>query len=223
MISKHPLKSIRLLAVLLSHFLAFGAAAQITPTAGEEAIGITTITPSINTGQDYSPWLDDNLNNLVQNNWNPLNFQYIDVTLRLARPTVLSRLSLFDYQGTFQQQPATIYAQNGSQRTLIGTFTGDLYNQYVSLAVAGSVTADAIVIHKYCNNIPVKIKVFGRTGTTPPTTTPPTTTPQPVAATLSFGPLPTRTVGDAAFALTASSTNQATPVTFTSFSSLASG
>jgi endoglucanase len=212
--TKHSLKSIRLLALLLSYFLAFGAAAQITPNAGEEAIGITSITPSISTGQDYSPWLDDDLNNLVQNSWNPTNFQYVDVTLRLAKSAVLSRLSLFDYQGTFLQQPATIYAQNGSQRTLIGTFTGELYNQYVNLAVAGSVTADAIVIHKYCNNIPVKIKVFGRTGTTP--TTPTTTTPQPVAATLTFGALPTRTVGDAAFALTASSTNPATPITFTS-------
>ncbi|GAB3845980.1 hypothetical protein GCM10028822_05300 [Hymenobacter terrigena] len=214
MITKHPLKNIRLLAVLLSYFLAFGAAAQITPNAGEEAIGITSITPSINTGQDYSPWLDDDLNNLVQNNWNPTNFQYIDVTLRLARPTVLTRLSLFDYQGTFEQQPATIYAQNGSQRTLIGTFTGELYNQYVSLAVAGSVTADAIVIHKYCNNIPVKVKVFGRSGTAP--TTPTTPTPQPVAATLTFGTLPTRTVGAGPFALTANSTNTSTPITFTS-------
>ena len=201
----------RLLVILLSYFLAFGAAAQVTPNTGEEAIGITSITPSVNTGQDYSPWLDDDLNNLVQNSWNPSNFQYIDVTLRLAKPTVLSRLALFDYQGIFLLQPATIYAQNGSQRTLIGTFTGLQYNQYVNMAAAGNITADAIVIHKYCNNIPVKIKVFGRTGTTPAPTT-----PQPVAATLSFGALPARTVGDAAFALTASSTNAATPITFTS-------
>lgn len=200
------------LSLLLGGLAAFAAEAQITPNAGEVAIGITTITPSINTGQDYSPWLDDDLNNLVQNSWNPTNFQYIDVTLQLARPTVLTRLSLFDYQGVFLLQPATIYAQNGSQRTLIGTFTGLQYNQYVSLAVAGSITADAIVIHKYCNNIPVKVKVFGQAGGTPPTTT----TPQPVAAALSFGSLPNRTVGDAPFALTATSNNTSTPITFTS-------
>ena len=206
-----PLANARWLAVLFSQLLFFSAAAQIAPNTGEEAIGITLITPSVNTGQDYSPWLDDNLNNLVQNNWNSSNFQYIDVTLQLARPTVLSRLALFDYQGTFLQQPATIYARSGGQTTLIGTFTGEQYNQYVNLTVAGSITADAIVIRKYCNNIPVKIKVFGRTGTPPITVA-----PQPVPATLTLGALPTRTVGTAPFALAASSTNTATPITFAS-------
>ncbi|WP_210520369.1 PA14 domain-containing protein [Hymenobacter terricola] len=204
-----------LLTFILGCSLASSAIGQVTPGAGEQAVAISTITPSINTGQDYSPWLDDDLNNLVQNNWNPLNFQYIDVTLQLQSPTVLSRLSLYDYQGVFTALPATIYAQNGSQRTLIGTFTGDQFNQYVSLVVAGSVTADAIVIHKYCNNIPVKVKVFGRTGTTPATPTTPNT-PQPVAAVLTFAALPPRTAGDSPFALTASSTNTATPITFAS-------
>lgn len=222
-----PFVIIRLVAILFSHLLALSATAQITPNSGEEAVGIAAITPSINTGQDYSPWLDDNLNNLVQNSWNPNNFQYIDVTLRLARTTVLSRLALFDYQGTFPDKPATIYALNGSQRTLIGTFTGEQYNQYVYLAVAGSITADAIVVRKYCNNIPVKIKVFGRAGTAtaPPAPTPaptpapapsPAPIPAPSAPALSLGPLPTRTVGDAPFVLVATSTNTSTPITFTS-------
>jgi len=210
---KKPSVLIRLVAIAFSHLLAFSAAAQITPNPGEEAIGITTITPSINTGQDYSPWLDDNLNNLVQNNWNPINSQYIDVTLRLAKTTVLSRLSLFDYEGEFPTMPATIYAQNGSQRTLIGTFTGELYNQYVNMTVAGSITADAIVVHKYGNNIPVKIKVFGRTGASGPTTP---TVPTPTAPVLSLSTLPTRTVGSAPFVLAATSTNTATPITFAS-------
>ena len=210
--SRHLISS-TITAAILSCLLALPSFGQNTPNAGEEAIGITLITPSIDTGQDYSPWLDDDLNNLVQNSWNPTNFQYIDVTLQLQKSTVLSRLSLFDYQGSFALQPATIYAQNGTQRTLIGTFTGLLYNQYVNLLASGSITADAIIIHKYCNNIPVKVKVFGRTGTT---TTPPTSTPQPVAAVLTFASLPIHTVGDAPFVLAASSTNVATPITFTS-------
>ena len=210
------LKNNVLLMLIVSCMLALSAAGQNTPNAGEVAISIASITPSINTGQDYSPWLDDDLNNLVQDNWSPANFQYIDVTLQLQRPTVLSRLSLFDYQGIFLAQPATIYAQNGSQRTLIGVFTGLLYNQYVDMPVAGTVTADAIIIHKFCNNIPVKIKIFGRTGTSTPTPPPPPTTPQTVAAVLTFAALPTRTVGASPFALTASSTNAVTPITYTS-------
>ncbi|MGI4873800.1 MAG: PA14 domain-containing protein [Janthinobacterium lividum] len=198
----------RLLALLVSYLLAFSVQGQ---ASAEERIAITTITPSLNTGQDYSPWLDDNLNNLVQNSWQSNNFQYVDVTLKLAKTTVLSRLSLFDYQGIFSAQPALIYAQNGTQRTLIGSFDGSLYNVWVDLAVSGSVTADAIVIHKYSNNIPVKIKVFGRTGTT---TTP--TTPVAVASVLTFGTLASKTVGDAPFALAASSTNAVTAIVFSS-------
>ncbi|RZL11130.1 MAG: hypothetical protein EOO62_12570 [Hymenobacter sp.] len=164
----------------------------------------------MNTGQDYSPWLDDNLSNMVQNYWMPANFQYIDVTLKLAKTTTLSRLSLFDYQGIFTDKPATIYAQYGTQRTLLGTFDGAQYNVYVDLAVSGTVLADAIVVNKYCNNIPMKIKVFGKAGTT---TTTPTT---PAAAVVTFAALPAKTVGDVPFALGATSTNAVTPITYTS-------
>ena len=194
------------LALLVSYLLAFSAQGQTTT---EERIAITTITPSVNTGQDYSPWLDDNMNNLVPNCWQPANFQYIDVTLKLAKTTTLTHLSLFDWQGIFTAQPATIYALNGTQLTLLGTFNGLLYNVWVDMPVSGSVTADAIVIHKYCNNIPVKLKVFGQGGTT---TTPST----PVASAITFGALASKTVGDAPVALTATSTNMVTPITFSS-------
>jgi len=194
------------LALLVSYLLAFSVRGQAST---ETRVAIASISPSLETGQDYSPWLDDDPKNLVQNSWLPSNFQYVDVTLKLARPTVLTRLSLFDYQGIFLLQPALIYAQNGTQRTLIGTFNGLLYNVWVDLPVNGAVTADAIVIRKYCNNIPVKIKVFGQaSGTTAP--------PAPVAAVLTFGALANKTVGDAPFALTASSTNAATAITFRS-------
>jgi endoglucanase len=198
----------RLLVLLASYLLGFSAQAQV---AGEERVAITAITPSLDTKQDYSPWLDDNPSNLLKDSWFPTNFQYVDVTLRLAQPTVLTRLSLFDYQGIFTAQPALIYAQNGTQRTLIGTFDGSQYNVWVDLTAPGSLTADAIVIHKFCNNIPVKIKVFGRAGVT---TTPTPTTP--VAALLNFGALLTKTVGDAPFILSASSTNGLTPIMFAS-------
>ena len=197
------------LALLVSYLLAFSSTSAQTAT--EERIAITTIAANPNTGQDYSAWLDDNMNNLVPNYWAAANFQYTDVTLTLAKTTVLTRLQLFDYQGIFLQQPALIYAQRGTQRTLIGTFDGQLYNVWVDLPVSGSVMADAIVIHKFCNNIPVKIKVFGQGSTT---TTP--TTPTAVASVITFGTLANKTVGDAPFALTASSTNSVTPITFSS-------
>lgn len=195
-----------ILSILFSCTIPFSAFAQIAPGAGEEAIAITTITPSVMTGQDYSPWQDDNLGNLVQDCWNPINFQYIDVTLQLQKTTVLNRISLYDYTGVFTNEPATIYAQLGTTRTLIGTFTGPNYCQYVSLLAAGNITADAIVVHKYSNSLPVKIKVFGRVGAAS----------QPVAAVLAFPALAARTVGAAPFALVASSTNAATPVAFAS-------
>ena len=195
-----------MLSILFSCTIPFSAFAQIAPGAGEEAIAIATITPSVMTGQDYSPWQDDNLGNLVQDCWNPINFQYIDVTLQLQKTTVLNRISLYDYTGVFTNEPATIYAQLGTTRTLIGTFTGPNYCQYVSLLAAGNITADAIVVHKYSNSLPVKIKVFGRVGAAS----------QPVAAVLAFPALAARTVGAAPFALVASSTNAATPVAFAS-------
>ncbi|MDO7887380.1 PA14 domain-containing protein [Hymenobacter cheonanensis] len=196
------------LALAAVGLLPWAARAQ---AAGEERVAITAISPSIDTGQDYSAWLDDDPSNLVPNSWMPANFQYIDVTLKLAKTTTLSRLALFDYQGVFTAQPALIYAQSGSQRTLIGSFDGAQYNVWVDMAPSAPVTADAIVIHKFCNNIPVKIKVFGTAGTS---TTP--TTPTPVAATLSFGALAPKTVGDAPFALSATSTNALTPIAFAS-------
>ena len=200
----HSLKKLSGLAFLVSYLMAFSSWAQTTT---EERVAITTITPSVNTGQDYSPWLDDNLNNMVQSYWASSNYQYIDVTLKLAKTTTLNRLSLFDYQGVFTDKPATIYAQYGTQRTLIGTFDGSQYNVYVDMSVSGTVLADAIVVHKYCNNIPMKIKVFGKASTT-------TTTP--TAAALTFAALPAKTVGDAPFGLSATSTNAVTPITFAS-------
>lgn len=196
------------LAAALGPCLALAARGQ---APAEQQVPIVSATPSVNTGQDYSAWLDDDPGHLVPDHWMPANFQYIDVRLQLSQPTTLTRLSLFDYQGIFISQPATLYAESGGQRTLLGTFDGAQYNQWVDLAASG-VAADAIVVHKYCNNLPVKIRVFGHSGggTTPPTTP----TPQP--ASISFSALPALTVGSAPYTLTASSTNALTPITFSS-------
>lgn len=178
----------------------------------ETRVSITAITPSVNTGQDYSPWLNDNLTDLVRNHWEPANFQYIDVTLPLAQRTTLTRVRLYDVEGSFADNPASIYALSGGQRTLLGTFTGALYQQWVELRPAASVTAEAIIVRKYCNNIPQKIQVFGyASGPAAPSPT-----PTPSQAVISFGALAGRTVGDTPFALSATSTNSATPITFTS-------
>ena len=192
--------------LLIAFFKLSPVSAQIKANTGEEYVPITAITESSVTGQDYSPWLDDDLHHLVQNCWLPTNFQYVDVTLRFQHPIVLSRVSLFDFEGVFTAMPATIYALSGTQRTLLGTFTGEKYYQYVSMAAAGNITADAIVIHKYCNNIPVKVKVFGRIDVAP----------QPIAAAITFDALPTRKFGQSSFVLAATSTNSATPITYSS-------
>ncbi|WP_188558560.1 T9SS type A sorting domain-containing protein [Hymenobacter glacieicola] len=200
-----------LLACMVGFLLALTAQAQT-----ETRVSITAITPSVHTGQDYSPWLNDNLNDLVRNHWEPANFQYIDVTLPLAQRTNVTRVRLYDFEGSFADNPASIYALNGTQRTLLGTFTGDLYQQWVELKTSAPVTAEAIIVRKYCNNIPQKIQVFGyASGTTAPTPTPaPAAAPTP--AVISFGPLAGKTVGEAPFVLSATSNNPATPITFTS-------
>ena len=189
-------QKISLLVCLASCFLL--AAAQGQP-AGTR-VAITAITPSLNTGQNYAPWLNDDLNDLVQSEWSAANQQYIDVTLTLAHPTNITRLSLYDHQGTFADKPVSLYALNGTQRTLLGVFTGEAYQQWVTIAVSTPVEATALVVHKYGNNIPQKIQVFGL----------------PIQAVISFAPLPNKMEGSAPFDLVATSNNPTTPITFAS-------
>lgn len=176
-------------------------------------IQITSITPSENTGQDYSSWFNDDLNQLVPNCWTSANFKWIDVTLELAGKSKITKLSLYDFEGTFSDNPASIYARNGSQTTLIGTFTGELYKAFVELVPDQPITADAIVIHKYCNNIPQKIQVFG----TPYDEGGPANPAEPLPrAVITFDNLPNKTAGDPPFTLRASSSNPNTALQFTS-------
>ncbi len=124
-------------------------------------VSISSITPSINTGQDYSPWLNDDTTSLVADDWNAINMQYIDVKLKLAATTNVTELSLYDYEGVFTTDPAYIYAVSGTVKTLIDSFTGPSYMVWENIILSVPVMADTIVIHKYGNNFPGKIKIYG--------------------------------------------------------------
>jgi endoglucanase len=201
-------KKISLLACLISYFLVLTTYGQSTGSQAGSRINIKSITPSINTGQNYLPWLNDDLNDLVQNQWSSNNLQYIDVTLALATSAKITQVSLYDYQGEFPNTPASIYALSGNKRTLLGVFTGESYLQWININPANSVIADAIIIHKYGNNIPVKLKIFGLPIST--------SAPAPVQTTISFPAIANKLTGAAAFDLVATSNNTATPLTFVS-------
>ncbi len=175
----------------------------------EQRIKIISVTPSINTGQDYSSWLSDDLNNLVPNVWSPANLSWVDITLKLEKQSKISRLSFYDFEGVFTDDPASIYALNGNVKTYLGLFTGETYKQFVDLNLAKVVTADAIIIHKFNNSIPQKVQVYGF----------PVTTVTPIQKTqsvISFPDLADKTIRDASFDLIASSNNTAVPIVFSS-------
>lgn len=172
-------------------------------------IGIKSIDAGENTGQVYTSWLNDDLNNLVPNCWSESNFKYIDVTLKLESKCKITRLSLYDYEGTFTDNPATIYALDGGRKTLIGIFTGEKYKVFVDIIPNTDITADAIIIHKYSNNIPQKIQVFGYPDKTDTINAIP-------RAVIAFDILSNKKISDSAFDLVATSTNHEVPVTFIS-------
>ena len=127
---------------------------------GAQRIRFTSVTSSINTGQDYSSWLNDNLDSLVQNVWQN-NFIWVDLTLKLQQHSTVSEFKFYDYEGVFTDKPDSIYALNGKKKTFLGTFTGPAYMIFDDLKLATPVQADAIIIRKYSNNIPQKIYIYG--------------------------------------------------------------
>ncbi|GAB3771194.1 hypothetical protein GCM10028818_09710 [Spirosoma horti] len=114
------------------------------------------------TGEDYSAYLNDNIATLVPTYWEPANFQWTDVTIKFSKKSLLTKLDLYDFEGTFESAPAQIYAVNGKEKTLIGTFTGDSYRVFKPYTLTEPLVAEGIIIHKYCNNIPVKIRAYGK-------------------------------------------------------------
>ncbi|RYY37108.1 MAG: T9SS type A sorting domain-containing protein [Sphingobacteriaceae bacterium] len=137
--------------------------------AQSQRVPFISVMASQNTNQDYTPWLNDNLDSLVQESWLN-NFVYVDVTLRLKYHTKITSLKCWDYTGVFDETPALIYALNGTQKTLIATFKGPGYMIFNDFVLPTPVEADAIVVHKYCNNIPQKIFIYGVPDITRPNT-----------------------------------------------------
>jgi hypothetical protein len=149
-----------------------------------QRLRFSSITAGKNTGQDYSPWLNDNVDSLVQPAWNA-NFVWVDVTLKLATPGKITKLSLYDDAGVFTIDPALIYAVKGTKKTLLATFTGPSYKVFEDIILKKAVDADAIVVHKYGNNIPQKIFVYGYPDV--PLVTPPAASLTATPTALSFG------------------------------------
>lgn len=160
--------------------------AAFAQTGTGQRIKFTSVTSSVNTGQDYSPWLNDDVNSLVQNVWSN-NFIWVDLTLKLQQHSIINSFSFYDYEGVFTTAPDSIYALNGKIKTFLGTFTGPNYMVWDALTLATPVEADAIIIRKYSNNIPQKVDIFGTpdgpafpivpdTVTTPPPPPPPAPT-----------------------------------------------
>jgi endoglucanase len=135
----------------------------------EQRIKFTSVTSSINTGQDYTPWLNDDTTSLVQDVWQG-NFVWVDLKLPLTQHSIITRLSFYDYEGVFTDAPDSIYALNGAKKTFLGTFTGPGYMVFDGFTLKYPTEADAIIIHKYSNNIPQKVDIFGYPD---PTHTPP--------------------------------------------------
>ncbi|WP_205501813.1 T9SS type A sorting domain-containing protein [Rufibacter psychrotolerans] len=194
---------------LFSCFVPFASTAQ---NSSEVALKITAIQPAVKTGQNFGPWLTNDLNDLVQPNYLPSNNQYFDVVLPLEAKSKVTRVSLYDHEKTFTDKPAYIYARNGTQKVLLGKFTGSSYKNWVNITLSTPVTADAIIVHKIWNNIPQKVKVYGNPDADLNNTITPATTP----AVITFASLLVKRIGDPAFLLKATSTNTVTPITFTS-------
>ncbi|RYD54510.1 MAG: T9SS type A sorting domain-containing protein [Sphingobacteriales bacterium] len=144
-----------------------------------QRIAISAINPAKSTGVNFSPWLNDDVTVLVADAWGSANMQYVDVRLALQQRAQVTKISLYDGQGTFSTTPAYIYTKKkGSGPKLVATFTGSLYNQWIDINVS-QYTADSIIVRRYGNCIPQKIWVYGiptstnivpSGGTTSPTT-----------------------------------------------------
>jgi len=124
-------------------------------------LNIISILPNVYTGQDYSPWLtDDTAVNITDVN-TPDNDFYTDITLQLDKKSNLNTILLYSGNGTFSSGVTSVYAVAESGWTYIGDFNGSAYGAWDTLSISPAVAADAIVIRKYKNSLPQKIKVYG--------------------------------------------------------------
>src|SRR5688572_19213434 len=107
------MKGVILLLILLPLF-------QLVDGQPPERVYFRSISTSEETGQDYTPWLNDDLEQLVKNTWSSNNLKYVTVTLQLAKHARLSKISLYDNEGVFQDFPVYVYAISGTKKTLLG-------------------------------------------------------------------------------------------------------
>lgn len=135
-----------------------------------QRIGIGSMNVTKNTGVDYSPWLNDDINLLVADVWTSANLQWADVRMALDKRAKITKISLYDGQGIFTSTPANIWVRKGTTSTFVGTFTGSLYNQWVDINV-NNIVADSIIIRRFGNCIPQKIWIYGIPSTTTTTST----------------------------------------------------
>ncbi|GAA4906684.1 hypothetical protein GCM10023313_06770 [Mucilaginibacter defluvii] len=145
-------------AILTVILLSFSLSVSAQITAGR--IQVSSVSTNKNTGQNYSAWLSDSLDVLVPEAWEN-NFVYADVMLRFKYHSRISQIKLYDFTGVFEDKPAEIYALNGTERTLLGYFTGPAYGIFQTIDLPAEVEADAIIVHKYSNNIPQKVFAYG--------------------------------------------------------------
>ena len=109
---------------------------------------------------DYTPWLNDDFTDLIAPSWQSGHHKYVDVTLTLQQVSRISRVSLYDDKGMFTTNPVEVFALNGTEKTFLGKFTGEFYQEWINIA-GRDLEAGAIILRKFGNEIPLKIKVFG--------------------------------------------------------------
>jgi len=132
------------------------------PEPKEEKLKIVALKASNSSGMDYSPWLNDDLSDLIEQVWRPNNNKYVDVKLQLEYKSLVHKLSFYDLGEIFTSNPTEIYAVNGKEKTFLGVFKGTDSKTWINLNLKEPITAEAIIIRKYGNHIPQKINVYGK-------------------------------------------------------------
>jgi hypothetical protein len=126
-----------------------------------QRIHITSVVDSNLPSWDYSNYLNDSLNMLVP----AVTIQgqlYSNVIITLASKSIVSKLSLYNYDAVFSVNPAYLYAINGADTTYIGKFTGGQNQVFTDYPILFPLVATKILLKKYGNNIPQKVQVYGQ-------------------------------------------------------------
>ena len=126
----------------------------------QNRIKVVAVNAAEDTGMDYTPWLNDDVNSVIAPVWERENNKYVDVKLTLESRSKISEVLLFDGEGKFTDIPVEVYALNGENKIYLGQFTGDSYLTWVAIEGKNQL-ADAVILRKHSNALPLKVKVFG--------------------------------------------------------------